>query len=82
MGSLIFKSFLDYIYQSGQRQYELPNTPGHTQKIKYIEKMIAKLPEDRSEQYKLFGFRRDWLIEFYMQSTKGSEKVYTIFSTG
>lgn len=60
----------DYIYQSGQRQYELPNTPGHVQKMNYIEKMISKLPEDRSEQYKLFGFRRDWLIEFYMQSTK------------
>ena len=42
--------------------------------MNYIEKMISKLPEDRSEQYKLFGFRRDWLIEFYMQSTKGSAK--------
>ena len=52
----------DYIFEEKKRQVEIPNTPGYEKKMKYIEKMIAKVPDDIAEQYKLYGYRRDWLI--------------------
>jgi len=60
----------DYIFEEKKRQVEIPNTPGYEKKMKYIEKMIAKVPEDIAEQYKLYGYRRDWLIEYYSTRTR------------
>jgi hypothetical protein len=58
-------SFLDYLFDEHERLVEIPGTPGYKAKMDYVEKLISAIPDDIDEQYKMFGYRRDWLIEFY-----------------